>query len=56
MIGSLRHAAVAAVRVIEARVRTSPLALRASRQVLAALAKISPEVRAYVRIRMMRLV
>jgi hypothetical protein len=45
---------VAAARVAEARVRSSPRLRRAARRAMALLAKVSPEARAFVRIRLMR--
>lgn len=53
---SPRVIAVAAARVVEQRLRTSPRAVKLGRKAFAALARISPEVRAYVRLRLMRIV
>jgi hypothetical protein len=49
-------AAVAAARVLEARLRRSKRVMRAARGALAALARVSPEARAFIRLRVMRLV
>jgi hypothetical protein len=51
-----RHAIVAAARVVEDRVRRSARVRRAARATVAALARRSSEVRAFVRLRLMRLV
>jgi hypothetical protein len=51
-----RHALVAAARVIEERVRRSRTIRRFGRDAAAALAKRSKEARAFVRLRLMRLV
>jgi hypothetical protein len=47
---------VAAARVVERRVRSSPALRRAGRGAVALLARRSREVRAFVRLRLMRLV
>jgi len=47
---------VAAARVVEERVRTSRTLRRAARSTLYVLAKLSPEARDYVRIRVRRIV
>lgn len=47
---------IAAARVAESKVRTSPRLRRAGRRAMAVLARISPEARAFVRLRIMRLV
>ena len=47
---------VAATRVVEVRVRRSRRLKRLGRRTAAALARVSPEARAFVRIRLMRLV
>ncbi len=47
---------VAAARVLEARVRRSRRARRLGRKAMAALGKLSPEARAFIRLRLMRLV
>jgi hypothetical protein len=52
----IRHVIVAAARVVEERVRTSPRVRRAARAAMALAAKRSTEARAFVRIRLMRLV
>lgn len=49
-------ALVAAARVSEAAIRRSPLLRRLGRRSTAVLARLSPEARAFVRIRLMRLV
>ncbi len=51
-----RNAVVAAARVVEARVRASVRTRRAARDAMALLAKRSTEARAFVRLRLMRLV
>jgi hypothetical protein len=51
-----RHVVVAAARVVEARLRSSRRVRRAARDVAAALARRSNEARAFVRLRLMRLV
>jgi hypothetical protein len=48
--------AIAAARVVEARIRRSRRLRRLGRRAAAALARISPEARAFVRIRLMRLI
>jgi hypothetical protein len=53
---SPKIAVIAAARVLEARARTSPRLIRAARRAVAALCRISPEARALVRLRLMRLV
>ena len=47
---------LAAARVLEARARRSPRLQRAARRAIAALCRVSPEARAVVRLRLMRLV
>jgi len=47
---------IAAARVAEARIRSSPRLRKAGRRAMALLAKVSPEARAFVRIRLMRMV
>lgn len=47
---------VAAARVVEERVRTSRRLRRLARNAVVVLARISPEVRDYVRIRVRRIV
>jgi len=47
---------IAAARVLEQRVRRSPSVTRPLRRAMARLAKISPNARAFVRLRLMRLV
>ena len=49
-------ALVAAGRVLEQRVRESRRARRALRGAMARLARLSPDARAFVRLRLMRLV
>ena len=52
----MRAVIVAAARVAEARIRTSPRLRKAGRRAMALLARVSPEARDFVRIRLMRLV
>jgi hypothetical protein len=52
----VRAEIVAAARVVEQRLRGSRRARRAGRRLLAAIAKVSPEARDFVRMRLMRLV
>jgi hypothetical protein len=47
---------IAAARLVEERVRTSRTLRRAARSALYVLARVSPEVRDYVRIRVRRIV
>lgn len=47
---------IAAARVAETKVRESPRLRKAGRRAMALLARISPEARAFVRLRIMRLV
>ena len=51
-----KHAAVAAARVVEARLRDAAVVRRAARAAAALLARRSKEARAFVRLRLMRLV
>jgi hypothetical protein len=53
---SPRIAIVAAARVVEARLRGSPAVTRVARAAVARMARASREVRALVRLRLMRLV
>lgn len=55
-VGSVIPAAVAVARVIEARVRRSKRAARGLRLAMAALGRVSPEARALIRLRLMKLV
>jgi hypothetical protein len=55
-VGSVIPAAVAIARVIEARVRRSKRAARAGRLAMAAFGRVSPEARAVIRLRLMKLV
>lgn len=48
--------AIAAARVVEDRLRRSRRVSRLARRAAAALARVSPEARAFVRIRLMRIV
>jgi hypothetical protein len=52
----IRHALVAAARVVEERTRRSAKVRRFARGSMAFLAKRSTEARAFVRLRLMRLV
>jgi hypothetical protein len=47
---------IASLRVVEQRVRRSRRIRQAARRVAAALARVSPSARAFVRLRLMRLV
>ena len=56
MIGALVTMVVAAARVAERHVRTSPAVKRRARRTIALLAKLSREGRALVRLRLMPIV
>lgn len=52
----MKATVVAAARIAETHLRASPHLRRAGRRALALFAKLSPEARAFIRLRIMRLV
>jgi hypothetical protein len=56
VIGALLSAAIAAGRVVERRVRTSPTLTRRARVAMALVARLSRNGRAFVRLRLMPIV